>query len=275
MERHVRQQHSNNPQWFSCSICEKVMTTTRNLRFHLETIHVDQKPSFACLYCDAKLTWKENRQAHMRRVHGLKGREKQVNLYLHLQQLSEESDFKNEWMFVESRPIQAGERNVCLCGQTPIKTYFFLVNKINGNRTFVGSTCIGNIAPEAAAVISYFEYILQHGIQGTYKGQAKHGLQIFTVKAKTKLVSSLPIVKHLNPPVQENQEGEWQLTVMFPQTESLLEGQKYWLNLKAKYRQSYILSKFHKIVDKIMLKCISAPEAADPNNAWRFSSKAV
>ena len=192
------------------------------------------------------------------------GREKQVNLYLHLQQLSEESDFKNEWMFVESRPIQAGERNVCLCGKTPIKTYFFLVNKISGKRTFVGSTCIKNIAPEAAAVISYFEYILQHGIQGTYKGQDKHGLQIFTVKAKTKIVSSLPIVKHLNPPVQENQEGEWQLTVMFPQTESLLVGQKYWLNLKAKHRQSYILSKFHKIVDKIMLKCISAPEAADP-----------
>ena len=29
-------------------------------------------------------------------------------------------------------------------------------------------------------------------------------------------------------------------------------------------------SKFHKIVDKIMLKCISAPEAADPTNAWRL-----
>ena len=28
-------------------------------------------------------------------------------------------------------------------------------------------------------------------------------------------------------------------------------------------RHFYILSKFHKIVDKIMLKCISAPEAAD------------
>ena len=40
-------------------------------------------------------------------------------------------------------------------------------------------------------------------------------------------------------------------------------------------RQSYILTKFHKIVDKIMLKCISGPEAADPTNAWRFSAKAV
>ena len=39
--------------------------------------------------------------------------------------------------------------------------------------------------------------------------------------------------------------------------------------------QSYILTKFHKIVDKIMLKCISGPEAADPTNAWRFSAKAV
>ena len=28
-------------------------------------------------------------------------------------------------------------------------------------------------------------------------------------------------------------------------------------------RQSYILSKFHKLVDKIMIKCVSAPEAAD------------
>ena len=35
-------------------------------------------------------------------------------------------------------------------------------------------------------------------------------------------------------------------------------------------RRSYNLSKFQKIVDKIMLRCISAPEAADPTNAWRL-----
>ena len=41
----------------------------------------------------------------MRRVHGRNCREQEVNLQLHLQHLSEETDFKNEWMFVESRPV--------------------------------------------------------------------------------------------------------------------------------------------------------------------------
>ena len=51
----------------------------------------------------------------------------------HLQHLSEEDDFQNEWMFVESRPIQPGEHNVFPCSKKPIQSYFFLENKFNGN----------------------------------------------------------------------------------------------------------------------------------------------
>ena len=42
----------------------------------------------------------------MRRVHGRICREQEVNLQLHFQHLGEEDDFKNEWVFVESRPIE-------------------------------------------------------------------------------------------------------------------------------------------------------------------------
>ena len=58
------------------------------------------------------------RQDHMRCVRGRICREREVNLYLHLQHLSEEKNCKNEWQFAESRPIEHGEHNVCLCGQT-------------------------------------------------------------------------------------------------------------------------------------------------------------
>ena len=64
------------------------------------------------------------RQDHMRRVHGRICREREVNLYLHLQHLSEEKNFKNEWQFAESRPIEHGEHNDYLCGQTHIESYF-------------------------------------------------------------------------------------------------------------------------------------------------------
>ena len=94
----------------------------------------------------------------MRRVLGRICREQDMNLQLHLQHLSEEVDLQDEWMFVESRPIQSGAHNVCPCGQTPIHSFFFLENKINGNRTFVGSECIRNIDPKAAAVIGYFKH---------------------------------------------------------------------------------------------------------------------
>lgn len=67
-----------------------------------------------------------------------------MNLQLHLDYLSVGDDFQNEWMFVESRPIKRGEHNICPCGQTGLR-YYFIENKWNGNRTFVGSECIGSI----------------------------------------------------------------------------------------------------------------------------------
>ena len=145
----------------------------------------------------------------MRYDHGRICREQEVNLQLHLLHLSEENDFQNEWMFVESRPIQPDEHDVCPCGQTPIHSYFFMENKINGNRTFVGSTCIGNIDPKAGAVIDYFKCILENKVAGIYMGQDNQGLQTFTVCSNTKLVLQLPIVKHLNPPVIRNMKGKW------------------------------------------------------------------
>ena len=110
------------------------------------------------MYCNATFT----RQDHMRRVHGRICREREVNLYLHLQHLSEEKNFKNEWQFVESRPIKHSEHNVCPCGQTHIESYFFIENKWKGNHTFVGSDCVTNVDPKAAAVIGYFKHILEN-----------------------------------------------------------------------------------------------------------------
>ena len=57
----------------------------------------------------------------MRRVHGRICREQDINLLLHLQHLSEEPDCKDEWMFVESRPIEADEHHICPCGQNNIQ----------------------------------------------------------------------------------------------------------------------------------------------------------
>ena len=171
VDLHIRQRHSNNPLRFPCTICGKILTTARNLRLHMETFHADEKPCFGCWYCDTRFTRKNNRQRHMRRYHERICREQDMNLLLHLQHLSEEDDFKNEWVFVESGPIQSGEHNACPCGQTKIRSLFFLENKSNGNRTFVGSECIRNIDPKAAAVIGYFKHILENEVQEIYKGQ--------------------------------------------------------------------------------------------------------
>lgn len=141
---------------------------------------------------------------------------------------------------MESRPIEQGEHNICPCGQTPIQEYFFLENKFNGTRTIVGSDCLRNVDPKAAAVICYFKHILQNEAQGIYKGQDNKGLQAFTVKAATTLVQRLPIVEHFNPPLARNLDGRWEVSVIFPKAESLLLGEWYSLRLKAKYVRGYL-----------------------------------
>ena len=171
----------------------------------------------------------------MRKVHGCVCREQEVNLFLHLQHLSEEPDCKDEWMFVESRPIEENEHKICPCGQTHIKSYFFLENKINGNRTFVGSTCIKNIDPRVGNVIAYFSYILIYPIQGTYQGKNDERLQGFTVMPNTFLVRGSEVVEHLNPQVTKNLEEKWKVLVKHPRSETLIQGQTYDLRLKAKY----------------------------------------
>ena len=187
MQYHVRQQHSNNPIRFPCTICHKEFCSSQKMEIHVETIHAAQKPCYRCWYCNATFTRKSARQTHMQRVHGRICRKQEINLHLPLQHLSEEDDFQNEWMCVESRPIEQGEQNICPCSQTLIHSFFFLENKINGNRTFVGSECIRNIDPKAAAVICYSKHILHHGVQEIYKGQDNKGLQTFTVNSNTKL----------------------------------------------------------------------------------------
>ena len=209
MQRHVQQQHSKNPQRFTCPECNQVFTNKKRMKTHLETVCSEVKLCYKCFFCNASFTRQGNRQTHMRKVHGRVCSEQEVNLFLHLQHLSEEEDFQNEWMFVESRPIEENEHKICPCGQTHIKSYFFLENKINGNRTFVGSTCIKNIDPRVGNVIAYFEYILKEDIQGTYQ--------------------------HLNPQVTKNLEEKWKVLVKHPRSETLIQGQTYDLRLKAKY----------------------------------------
>ena len=86
---------------------------------------------------------------------------------------------------MESRPIEPGNYDICPCGQTEIKSYFFLENKYNGNRTFVGSDCIRNIDPRVTTVIRYFNHILENPVRGEYKGQDNSDLQRFEVNPKT------------------------------------------------------------------------------------------
>ena len=77
-------------------------------------------------------------------------------------------------------------------------------NKINGNRTFVGSKCIENIVPRVSEEIAYFEYILKKDIHGTYQGENDEGLQRFTVMPNTVLVRDSGVVKQLNPQITQN-----------------------------------------------------------------------
>ena len=171
----------------------------------------------------------------MRKVHGRICGEQDINLFLHLQHLSEEEDFQGEWMFVESRPIEANEHKICPCGETGIQAYFFLENKINGNRTFVGSKCIENIKLRVGKVIAYFDHILKEDIQGTYQGENDEGLQKFTVTSNTVLAKGSEVVKHLNPQVTKNLENKHEVLVKYPKQETLIVGQSYPLKLKAKY----------------------------------------
>ena len=235
MQRHVQQQHSEMPQRFTCPECHQAFTTKDGMKRHLETVCAEVKSSYKCWYCNASFTRHSNRQMHMRKVQKSVCREQDINLFLHLQHLSEEEDFQNEWIFVESRPIEANDHHICPCGQTDIQAYFFVENRLNGNRTFVGSTCIENIDPCVGKVIAYFEYILIHPIQGTYQGENEEGLQRFTVKSNTVLVRDSDVVKHLNPQITKNLEGNWQVLVKYPRSETLIQGQTYDLRLKVKY----------------------------------------
>lgn len=173
----------------------------------------------------------------MRKVHGYGGcRENSINLLLHLQHLSEEPDCKNEWMFIESRPIDEHEERICPCGKTGIGEYYFLENKINGNRTYVGSDCVENIDPRVGKLIFYFQHILTRPIQGKFVGTTEEGLQLFEVKPSTRLVIGAEnTVKHLNPQVRFNSRGKWEVLVKYSKAATLEQGKDYELKLKAKY----------------------------------------
>ena len=207
----------------------------------METTYAEQKPWYKCEYCNKVFTRKSNRQRHQRRIHGRICREKEVNLHLHLQHLSESEDFLNEWMFVESRPIQPGDYNVCPCGQSGIESYFFLENKYNGNRTFVGADCIRNIDPGVTTMIPYFKDVMENPVQGIYKGQDNQGLQRFEVKPNTVLIKRLKQVEHLNLQIPINlNDGKSEVIVTYPNAETLVEGQTYSLKLKAKYERGHL-----------------------------------
>ena len=175
--QHIQQQHSKNPQRFPCTICGNVLTRKHNLKIHLATVHAEQKPCYRCEYCNARFTRKSNRQRHQRNINGRICREQDVNLQIHPQHLSESDNFQDEWMFVESRPIEHSDYDICPCGQPGIKSYFFLENKYNGIHTFVGSSCIRNLDPRASTVIRYFKHIMENSVQAKYKGQDSRGLQ--------------------------------------------------------------------------------------------------
>ena len=233
LQRHEQYQHSNNPHRFTCPECGKGFTTKHGMKKHLETVCAEVKSCYQCWFCSASFTRHNNRQIHMRQFHGRICREQEINLLLHLQQLSEAPDCRGEWMFVESRLIKANEHHICPCGQNNIQHYFFLENKFNGNRTFVGSTCIEHLDERVGNVIAYFQYILRHSIQGSYVGDV-YGLQMFTVLSNTVLVKGAEdVVKHLNPHVFKTLDGQSHVLVKYPQAETLVPGQSYDLRLKA------------------------------------------
>ena len=61
MQYHLRQQHSNNPLSFSCTICGTELTSAKNLRLHVRKVRAFQKPCFDCWYCNVTFTWKISR----------------------------------------------------------------------------------------------------------------------------------------------------------------------------------------------------------------------
>lgn len=196
----------------------------------------DIRPSFLCVFCWKSFKHVSSREVHLRKVHGLGGyREESTNLLLHLQHLSEESDCKNEWMFVESRPIDEHEPRICPCGQTSIGEYFFLENKLNGNRTYVGSDCVENIDRRVGKVIFYFRHILTHPIHGTFVENTSDGFQKFMARPYTVLVKRADAVKHLNPPITLTEDGKWEVLVKYSKPGVLEQGKDYELKLKAKY----------------------------------------
>lgn len=126
LQRHIQSHHSKNPPRFYCPECSKGFTRKHYRNRHLETVCSEVKPRFQCWFCPTSFTSHNNRQIHMRCVHGRICREQDdENLLLHLQRLSEESNCKDEWVFVESRPIEANESHICPCGQNNIQNYFF------------------------------------------------------------------------------------------------------------------------------------------------------
>ena len=50
----------------------------------------------------------------------------------------------------------------------------------------------------------------------------------------------MPVVEHLNPQVTRNLESEWEVSMIYPQAETLIVGQTYFLKLKAKYKQAQL-----------------------------------
>ena len=240
LQRHVQQQHSKTPLQFTCPECSKGFTSKQKLTIHLDTVCAEVPSSYQCWFCSARFTRHNSRQRHMRRVHGRVCQDDDINLLLHLQHLSEELDCQNEWMFVESRPIEAGEPHICPCGQPNIKSYFFLENKFNGNRTFVGSICIEHHDPRVGKVVGYFQHLLCKPIQGSYVGDL-YGQQTFTVPSTTVLVRGAnTIIHHLNPQVFKTLDGQWHVLVKYPKPETLMHGQSYELCLKAKYVQGQL-----------------------------------
>ena len=238
LQRHVQQQHSPNPPRFWCPLCDQGFTSKHNRNLHVQTVCSLVKPSFYCEDCPAKFARKSNRQAHMRAAHGRICREQEKNLLLHLQPLSQNPDCRDEWMFVESRPIEPGEPRICPCGQTGISAYYFMNNEKNNNQTFVGSTCMEHIDPTRGRVVAYFHRLLQHPTRGTYRGVDGEGWHLFQVRSNTTLIQGTfhDDVKTYNAPIVL-QDGKYYVKVKYPIATSPREGHQYLLRLKANYER--------------------------------------
>ena len=100
------------------------------MKLHWESMCSEVKSCYNCVFCNASFTRRDSWQRQLRRVHRRICGEQDINVFLHLQHLSEEEDFQNEWMFVESRPIEANEHKICPCGQTGIQAYFFVKTRL-------------------------------------------------------------------------------------------------------------------------------------------------